>query len=61
MTKTSSMRCLRCGRPIPTNDRGLAELCGRCLKEKAVQLRRHEKIRSVEEERMEFLRKIIGK
>lgn len=61
MAKVSSIRCLRCGKPVPASAGGLAELCGKCLKEKASQLRRHEKLRSLEEERMEFLRKIIRK
>jgi NMD protein affecting ribosome stability and mRNA decay len=61
MKKLSSIRCLRCGKPVPASGSGLAELCPKCLKEKAGQLRRHEKLRSLEEERMEFLRKIIRK
>ena len=55
------MRCIRCGKPVLGSSGGLAELCGKCLKEKALQLRRHEKLRSLEEERMDFLRKIIRK
>ena len=60
-SKTHSMRCIRCGKPVPGSSGGLAELCAKCLKDKALQLRRHEKLRSLEEERMEFLRKIIRK
>ncbi|MBM3303755.1 MAG: hypothetical protein FJY76_01560 [Candidatus Aenigmarchaeota archaeon] len=59
--KIHTMRCIRCGKPVTGSSGGLAELCGKCLKEKALQLRRHEKLRSLEEERMEFLRKIIRK
>ena len=60
-TKIHSMRCIRCGKPVPASAGGLAELCPKCLKEKAFQLRSHEKLRSLDEERMEFLKKIIRK
>jgi NMD protein affecting ribosome stability and mRNA decay len=59
--KAHSMRCLRCGRPVISSSGGLAELCPKCLKDKALSLRRNEKLRSLEEERMEFLKKIIRK
>jgi NMD protein affecting ribosome stability and mRNA decay len=61
MKKTRGIRCIRCGRLTPASSSGLAELCNRCLKEKALSLRRNEKLRSLEEERMEFLKKIIRK
>lgn len=62
MKKTAhSMRCIRCGKPVQGSSSGLAELCAKCLKEKALQLRRNEKLMSIDDERMEFLRKIIRK
>jgi NMD protein affecting ribosome stability and mRNA decay len=61
MKKTRGIRCIRCGRVTQASGDGLAELCNRCLKEKALSLRRNEKLRSLEEERMEFLKKIIRK
>lgn len=61
MAKVHSIRCLRCGKPVPASAGGLAELCSKCLKDKAGQLRRHEKLVTLEDERMEFLKKIIRK
>ena len=58
--KEHRMRCIRCGKPLPTSG-GLAELCSRCLKEKANQLRRNERLTPIEQERMDFLRKVLGK